>query len=335
MPLTDQRIEEIAQTLPMAGCDEQKAGWGQGYTKESGYITPNIISTIYPFARVIEQEVSAPLLERIEEADELARFRLGLSKEWQAVANSLQTKLDALTAPIYEHCGRTECKTCDDQLKFQPAPASEPAKWREVIKSLRLGVSAGSRSVSDMNTEQAIAFPLLDAVEDAFEEFFATTPATCLKCVELEDRLRVSKLAFELSITAPQPAECQRCEELEARSVTNIMLAVVPGDGSGFEVYAKSVGDVEAALSKQCDKIEELQAKVAELEKELITVKTENDCLSKSCIAVTDKLINHRRVLGLAKETLYFLHHKSGVVQSLSCCEEAIEQIEELLKEEV
>ena len=262
MPLTDQRIEEIAQTLPMAGCDEQKAGWGQGYTKESGYITPNIISTIYPFARVIEQEVSAPLLERIEEADELARFRLGLAKEWQAVANSLQAKLDALTAPTYEHCGRAECKTCDDQLNFKPAPVSEPTKRDEAY--------------------------------DQIDRFLRNN----LDDVDYADYFHALGVLWD---STTQPAECLRCKELETLSVTNIMLAVVPGDGSGFEVYAKSVGDVEAALSKQCDKIDGLQTKVAD----------------------------HRRVLGLAKEAMTW--DVGG--EPLPTLEmEALAQIEELLK---
>lgn len=61
-----------------------------------------------------------------------------------------------------------------------PAQASEgaaPEGWREAIQRLRDGVSSGSRSVSDMETEQAIAFPLLDAVEDALAALRASSPA--------------------------------------------------------------------------------------------------------------------------------------------------------------
>jgi len=53
--------------------------------------------------------------------------------------------------------------------------------------------------------------------------------------------------------------------ELQALSVTNIMLDVVPGDGDGHEVYAKSVADVEDALTKLYDESEELQATIARL----------------------------------------------------------------------
>lgn len=39
-------------------------------------------------------------------------------------------------------------------------------------------------------------------------------------------------------------------DALQALSVTNILLDVVPGDGMGQEVYAKSVAEVEATLTK-------------------------------------------------------------------------------------
>jgi len=57
--------------------------------------------------------------------------------------------------------------------------------------------------------------------------------------------------------------------DLQALSVTNIMLDIVPGDGSGHEVYAKSVAEVEAAITKRCDEIEELQAAIAQLQAQL------------------------------------------------------------------
>ena len=41
--------------------------------------------------------------------------------------------------------------------------------------------------------------------------------------------------------------------------VRTILLDVVPGDGSGFEVYAKSCADVEAMLSLQSQRIEDLE----------------------------------------------------------------------------
>jgi len=48
-------------------------------------------------------------------------------------------------------------------------------------------------------------------------------------------------------------------ERLKTLSVSNILLDVVPGDGSGFEVYAKSVADVESKLSKMGEELEDWQ----------------------------------------------------------------------------
>jgi len=49
-----------------------------------------------------------------------------------------------------------------------------------------------------------------------------------------------------------------------ATDVRRILLDVVPGyDGEGLEVYATSVNDVEALLTKQAERIEELESKLA------------------------------------------------------------------------
>jgi len=45
-------------------------------------------------------------------------------------------------------------------------------------------------------------------------------------------------------------------ERLKALSVTHIMLDVIPGDGSGFEVYAKSVDDVVNKLTDLDNQLE-------------------------------------------------------------------------------
>jgi hypothetical protein len=48
-------------------------------------------------------------------------------------------------------------------------------------------------------------------------------------------------------------------DEARQLSVTNILLAVVPGDGNGLEVYAKSVGEVVGKLSELELKIDDLE----------------------------------------------------------------------------
>lgn len=58
--------------------------------------------------------------------------------------------------------------------------------------------------------------------------------------------------------------------EVRALSVTNIMLAVVPGaDGMGEEVYAKSVDDVLQAFTKVEDRADKFQAECEELATEV------------------------------------------------------------------
>lgn len=80
----------------------------------------------------------------------------------------------------------------------------------------------------------------------------------------------------------------ERIAELEKQSVTNIMVAVVPGDGSGHEVYAKSVADVEDLLSRLSEKAEDfdlqtvpLRQRVAELEVKLAKASRQRDEFSK------------------------------------------------------
>uniref|UniRef100_A0AAU6W3C7 Uncharacterized protein n=1 Tax=Pseudomonas phage Touem01 TaxID=3138548 RepID=A0AAU6W3C7_9VIRU len=76
---------------------------------------------------------------------------------------------------------------------------------------------------------------------------------------------------------APLQAEIER---LKALSVTNILMDVVPGDGSGHEVYAKSVKEVVETLSSQyyalenvADERDQLKARRDELEGILLEVR--------------------------------------------------------------
>ena len=95
--------------------------------------------------------------------------------------------------------------------------------------------------------------------------------ATGLQADLVEDRNRIASMRTEwgaevaaLTAQARHAEDCldaakARIAELEPLSVTHIMLDIVPGDGDGYEVYAKSVADVEAVLSKQGSRIEELE----------------------------------------------------------------------------
>jgi hypothetical protein len=96
-------------------------------------------------------------------------------------------------------------------------------------------------------------------------------PVVERQCSEVDpqcsEQLRIQALAPELA-------------ELQALSVTNIMLDVVPGDGDGHEVYAKSVSDVEDALTKLYDESEELQATIARLTADVETMRNKNNELN-------------------------------------------------------
>ena len=66
-----------------------------------------------------------------------------------------------------------------------------------------------------------------------------------------------------------------RIAELEALSVTKVMLDIVPGDGDGYEVYAKSVSDVETKLGELGEENEELQFEREQLRAELAAIKAQ------------------------------------------------------------
>ncbi len=57
-----------------------------------------------------------------------------------------------------------------------------------------------------------------------------------------------------------------RAEQAEALSVTKVMLDIVPGDGSGHEVYAKTVREVEEAMAADWARLEEAEAKGVKLQ---------------------------------------------------------------------
>jgi len=110
-------------------------------------------------------------------------------------------------------------------------------------------------------------------------------------------------------IDQPQPPASQelidRISKLEKLSVTNIMIDVVPGDGSGYEVYAKSVGDVEKLLGEMSLELDAL--KFNNYDKELLdyvdrleaTVKVIADTTSeKTTKSVCEKTLQSKPAKG-------------------------------------
>lgn len=63
--------------------------------------------------------------------------------------------------------------------------------------------------------------------------------------------------------------QTDRIAKLERLSVTNILLKIVPGeDGTGEEIYARSVDDVSNLLSAMSEKIESLEAALAKAQED-------------------------------------------------------------------
>ena len=111
-----------------------------------------------------------------------------------------------------------------------------------------------------------------------------TAPQPCPECEERKTTaLNYISLTFEFEQLQ------SKSEKLKALSVTNILIDVVPGDGSGLEIYAKSVSDVEALLSRLGEKAEDYDL----LKSEYGKLKAERDDLA----AQVEKMLNPADVL--------------------------------------
>ena len=54
-------------------------------------------------------------------------------------------------------------------------------------------------------------------------------------------------------------------ERLKALSVEHVLIGIVPGNGDGFEIYPKSVKELEDHLAKQYEKIDDLESEIVRL----------------------------------------------------------------------
>lgn len=122
--LTDERIERIAKTIPLEGCERQTMGWGIGYSKESDFLEPNVPKAAFPFARAIESEVRTAIAAAgggVPEGD-----------SYDAIWNALQ-RIDsvAVLLPTFEvrHEGGIEAFTQNivDAIVLASSPQPEAA----------------------------------------------------------------------------------------------------------------------------------------------------------------------------------------------------------------
>ncbi|SCW91981.1 hypothetical protein [Pseudomonas sp. NFACC05-1] len=94
-------------------------------------------------------------------------------------------------------------------------------------------------------------------------------------------------------------------ERLQALSVTNIMLDVIPGDGDGFEVYAKYVTDVEKALTQCYNEIDQLQDK-------LNSSNADKEAYAQNAIDLRERVDALQAELTKARELLEFVVNSGG-----------------------
>lgn len=91
----------------------------------------------------------------------------------------------------------------------------------------------------------------MDAERAAFKEWFRDQVDK--RSLGIGDET-VALTAWQARAASPQattvPADCD---------VRKILLRVVPGDGSGHEVYAKNVADVEVLLSEMGERLEDFE----------------------------------------------------------------------------
>ena len=138
---------------------------------------------------------------------------------------------------------------------------------------------------------------------------------------------RLSPHAELYAIPLPQADLVAEVERLKALSVTNIMVAVVPGDGSGHEVYAKSVADIENLLTRLGEKAEDYDAEIGPLRQQLSAAQADNEQLVKAlelsnkCLltALTGgnvKAIDAQKSLKLSDEAIATHKARQGKVQS-------------------
>ena len=107
---------------------------------------------------------------------------------------------------------------------------------------------------------------------------------------------------------------------LRALSVTGIMLDVVPGeDGMGEEIYAKSVADVEALLSKQCEDIEALQDREAALREEIEMAKQVQEATDAIVTMVDGQRDHWIEKCGLLKQRLTVAEQRAADLKKLLC----------------
>jgi hypothetical protein len=135
------------------------------------------------------------------------------------------------------------------------------------------------------------------AFEDAPDGVFSVADVHAIESREDGSRLfdRGGLLAFASDISRKARAASPQSAKGEAIpedcDVRKILLRVVPGDGSGHEVYAKNVGDVEQLLTEMGERLDDFEGARAAAPQAALTIE-QREALAWA----RDKALTHKQL---------------------------------------
>lgn len=153
-----------------------------------------------------------------------------------------------------------------------PAMPGIDGDWLdEVERNLRAALEQQADPVYKDSTSH------LHVGDSAFESWFQAQPfATQIGIKQISRDSYAAGMGDPLVVAAPQQqGEPAIPAHLDVRK---ILLAVTPGDGSGLEVYAKSVNDVVDTLTKLDERLEQLEFENPPIATEQGVIIIEMDC---------------------------------------------------------
>lgn len=186
--------------------------------------------------RVIEHALSAP-----------AAVAGPLHREWRS---AVQEAIDTMEAEIDSREDAENVRRMKRAMSIlERMLAAAPTTQAEPSMPEKMPDAALRAALEALTTPLDGTVARILAIYSAFHSALSATPTT--------------QAAPQ---TAVQQGVCKRCTELEALSVTNILLDVVPDiNGMGYEVYAKSVEDVEDRMTQMGQELEDWQLGIRRL----------------------------------------------------------------------
>lgn len=149
----------------------------------------------------------------------------------------MTTTTEALRARLLAHAGIHDADLAHDE---------EQRQWAADLREAAAALSA----IDQAPSVEPVAWAYVPS--DVWRDTIITQDPE-----QAAEARRLGRVVTPLYATPQaQPAELAMPAELDVR---RILLRIVPGDGSGLEVYAKTVADVERTLTEMSERIEELE----------------------------------------------------------------------------